>query len=109
MEKLNKNFKTTKTNKENKENQFNESRNFFDNNLFYNKNYNIITHSEAQFFLDLGNYDCNEPTYKSKLENLYKIRLNKREKGFRLKVRKSNLEKAITIGKCARFFFRNNN
>ena len=109
MEKLNKNFKTTKTNKDNKENQFNESRNFFDNNLFYNKNYNIITHSEAKFFLDLGNYDCDEPIYKSKLENLYKIRLNKREKGFRLKVRKSNLEKAITIGKCARFFFRNNN
>ena len=109
MEKLNKNFKTTKTNKDNKENQFNESRNFFDNNLFYNKNYNIITRSEAQFFLNLGNYDCDEPIYKSKLENLYKIRLNKREKGFRLKVRKSNLEKAITIGKCARFFFRNNN
>jgi hypothetical protein len=109
MEKLNRNFKTTKTNKENKENQFNESGEYFDNNLFYNKNYNIITLSEAQFFLNLENYDYDEPKYKSKLENVYKIRSNKSEKGFCLKLGENSSEKGFIIGKCARFFFRNNN
>ena len=107
------NIYLNETNEENKEDQFNESGNYFDYNLFYNKTYNIITRPEAEFFLNINNYNnvesyggIDESIYREKLEKLYQNRLNKGYKGFCLKLIKRNSE-PVTIGKCASFF-RNN-
>ena len=84
------------------DNKINESGNYFDLNMFYNKYYKEITKDEAMFFLNLKNYDVEEKDYKINLTNLYYKR-NENKESYCLKSTNENY-KILSIGKCARDF-----
>lgn len=98
-EKYQKNIGSTQNTSNNKKKttKINESGNFFDYNFFHSKKYTEITKNEANFFLDLKNYDLSETQYYNALKVLYNKR-NNRSQGYLFK--SNNLAAAFPIAKC---------
>ena len=101
-EEINKNYKknigsshNTSIKKEKK--KLNESGQYFDYHFYHSKKYTQITKDEADFFMNLQNYNLSETEYYEALKSLYSRR-NKNQKGYLFK--RNNLVISLPILRC---------
>ena len=101
-EKINEKYKQSTGSSQNTQNKklkskLNESGQYFDYHFYHSQTYTQITKDEADFFLNLNNYNLSETDYYDALKSLYSKR-NKNVKGYLFK--RNNLVFALPIVRC---------